>query len=201
MLAGVVEPRLQPLLLLVRADVEVDLDDAGGVACQQFLEVADVLQPPLGCLVVDHVVDAGDEHVFVLAAVEDADIALGGRFLVDAPQEIVAEFLGAGLLEAGDLHARWVEGADDLFDGPVLARRVARLQDEQQRLLALGVEPLLPLGKLAGKFGGLRLPLFLGQTGVVVRRPVAEFDPFAGLDAVVVNVHVGECSGRGPPRA
>ncbi len=49
--------------------------------------------------------DANDEDLFVVGAVEDADAAALREPAVGAPQEIVFQFGGAGLLEAGDVAA------------------------------------------------------------------------------------------------
>ncbi len=72
-------------------------------------------------------VDAHHQHILVLRAIEDADDALGGRAFVDAPEEVVGELLGGGLLEAGDVTADRVHRRHDVLDGAVLARGVHAL--------------------------------------------------------------------------
>ena len=43
--------------------------------------------------------DTHDQHVLVVRAVEDADLAGSGHLLVDAPQEVVANSSGVGCLK------------------------------------------------------------------------------------------------------
>ena len=45
-------------------------------------------------------VHAHDEHLLVVAAVEDADAAALGQRALHAPQEVVIELLGVGCLNA-----------------------------------------------------------------------------------------------------
>jgi len=46
--------------------------------------------------------DADDEYFFVVRTVEDADAAALGQTARGAPEEIMFQLFGAGLLEAGD---------------------------------------------------------------------------------------------------
>ena len=78
--------------------------------------------------------DPQRDDLLVVRAVEDADPAPLGSVLGDAPQEGVVELLGRRLLERDDLHALRVDARHDVLDRRVLAGRVHRLEDDQQRV-------------------------------------------------------------------
>lgn len=44
---------------------------------------------------------ADGNDIFVMGTVEDGDLPFGGDFLVNAPQEIVVQFLSSGFFEGG----------------------------------------------------------------------------------------------------
>jgi hypothetical protein len=92
-------------------------------------------------------VDAYDEHVLVVRAVEDADLALARNLLVDPPQVVVRELLRCRHLERGDNAALRVERLHHLLDGAVLARRVDALEHDQHRSLGLCPEAILKIGQ------------------------------------------------------
>ena len=71
-------------------------DVAGG---EDALEVVDAVVARLPLLLGDEVVDADDEHVLVVRAVEHADLPAARLGLVDAPQEVVGQLLARGRLE------------------------------------------------------------------------------------------------------
>ena len=86
---GAVDAVLQPVALLLGGDVQEQLDDRRALVDEHLLELADV-----GVALAPHrrrrqLLDAHDEHVLVVAAVEHADLALGGRVPVDPPEEVV----------------------------------------------------------------------------------------------------------------
>jgi len=139
-----VDARSETLRLLVLGQVKEDLHDLGAVAVQVLLEVADRLESlrPDG-LVVDEVigqsvtvqdlwVHASDQHVFVVGAVEDADPSAFGQAAGGAPEEVVLELLGGGLLETEHLTALRVHPGHDVADRAVLAGGVHALEDDQQ---------------------------------------------------------------------
>ena len=121
-------------------------------------------------------VDAHDEDVFVIAAVEDADVAAIGKDLEAAPEIIVIELLGRGSLKGIDLAALWVDAGHDVFDNAVLAGGVHGLEDEEQRPFVVGVEAVLELCEDFDTF----CEGFLGA-GLIL---VAVFERVAGIDVL-----------------
>src|SRR5215218_7581138 len=123
-LRRVVEARAEPLGLLLARDVQVELDDARARVVQQPLEVVDVPVATAPDGLGGEFVDADHEHVLVVGAVEDADLAVARRVRMDAPQEVVRELERRGLLERDDAHALRVHAAEDVLDRAVLAAGV-----------------------------------------------------------------------------
>ena len=76
------------------------------------LEVVDLPISVLPDRLGHELLDAHDEHVLVVRAVEDADAPLARRGRVDAPQEVVAQLLLGRDAEAGDPRPLRVEGGD-----------------------------------------------------------------------------------------
>ena len=98
---------------------------------EQPLEIVDEIVPLLPHLLRDELVHAHHQHIFVMRAVEDADVTEFGRALVDAPQEIVGELLFRRLLESGDAAALGIHAFDDVPADAVLAGGVDALQHDQ----------------------------------------------------------------------
>ena len=99
---------------------------------------------------------ADHEHLLVVAAVEDADVAARRQGAVGAPEEVVRQFLGPRRLEAGHLHALRVHPRHHVLDRAVLAGRVHRLEHAEHRPFVLRVELLLQCGQAmhtAGEHG------------------------------------------------
>jgi len=121
-----------PLLHLL-GDVEKELDDPGAVAVEVALERVDVLVavPPnvlrglFSCAGIPVRPELGvhpdHRYVLVAAAVEDPDPAPFGKHLAAAPQEVVGEPLGGGLLESHHRATLWVHPRRDVLDRPILA--------------------------------------------------------------------------------
>ena len=148
--------------------------------------------------------DSGNEHLLVVRAIEDPDPSLSGKRLFAAPEEVVVQLLGGGLLERDDVAALWVDTGHDVLDRAVLAPRVERLEHDEQRVGVGRVEKFLGRGELflelleillcevlrAGRV--LRMqPAGLGHT----RAPGLEARLFAWrnheiLDDVLVQLHV-----------
>ena len=84
--------------------------------------------------------DAHDEHVLVVRAVEDADLAALRQHLVDAPEEVVRELGRVRRPEARDAHAHRVEHPKAVLDGAVLACGVHALQNDEDRARVAGGE-------------------------------------------------------------
>ena len=78
------------------------------------------------------VVDPHDQHILVVRTVENADIAAARHLCVVAPEKFVIQFLLAGMLERRHLAALGIDAAHHMLDGAVLARRIPRLEDQQQ---------------------------------------------------------------------
>ena len=74
---------------------------------------------------------AHHEHLLVVGAVEDADLAPRRQALGVAPQVVVVELLGRGHLEAVHRHALRVDAAHHVADRAVLAGGVERLQHDE----------------------------------------------------------------------
>ena len=83
------------------------------------------------------------DDLLVVRAVEDADATAFGERVRDAPQEVVVEFLGRGLLERDHLDALRVDSRHHVLDRRVLAGRVHRLQDDEQRVPVARPQELL----------------------------------------------------------
>src|ERR1035437_7130452 len=71
-----------------------------------------------------------DEHFFVVRTIEDADAAALGQTARSAPEEIMFQFFGAGLLEAEEFASLRIDPGHDVPDGAVLAGGVHALEDE-----------------------------------------------------------------------
>ena len=98
-------------LLLVLRDVQEELDDGRAVVGEHALEVVDLLVAALAPLLAIQLVHPHDQHVLVMAAVEDHDLALRAAPAVDAPEEVVFELLAVGRLEARHPHALRIDRA------------------------------------------------------------------------------------------
>jgi hypothetical protein len=86
------------------------------------------------------------DDVLVVRAVEDADLATHRERRVHAPEVVVRELGRRRRLERHHLAALRVDALEDAPDDTVLPGRIEPLEDEQQRVLALGEEaPLQPL--------------------------------------------------------
>ena len=151
MLLRVVEAHLEARALLVAADVQVELHDAGGVGGEMRLEGVDALVSVLPDLLGHELLDPDHEHVLVVRPVEDTDAALAGSRGVHSPQEVVAQLLLGRHPESGHARALRVEGGHHLADQAVLAARVERLEHDQQRLALLGPQLLLERSELVAQ--------------------------------------------------
>ena len=91
---------------------------------------------------------AHHQHLLVVGAVEDADVAALRQAARAAPQIIVVEFLGRRRFEGEHLAALRIHAGHDVLDGAVLAGGIHGLEDQQQRPAVLGIEFVLQLGQL-----------------------------------------------------
>ena len=175
-LGGVVQALEKSLLLLLAGEVQEDLHDPGAGAGKVALEGVDVLvavlphglRGPVTGGVKPAVQQLGvhpdHQDLLVVGAVEDPDPPTLGERLAVAPQEVMLELLGGGLLERLHIATLRVHPRHDVLDGPVLAGGVHGLEDDQQgvavarpqqllgrrQLIDVGLEVLLghPLGLL-----------------------------------------------------
>ena len=126
--------------------MEEQFDGVGAVAMEMPLERVDVLValgPELAAwlccrgemlLVQELGMDPRDQHFLVIGAVEDANSPALRERLGTAPEEVVAQLFSGGALEGDDLAALGVDSRRDVLDRPVLACRVERLEDHEQRV-------------------------------------------------------------------
>src|SRR4051794_18887698 len=145
--------------------------------------------------------DADDERLLVVGAVEDADHAARRERDRRAPQEVVVELLHRGDLEARHLDALRVDPAHDVLDRAVLPGRVEGLDDDEQRRPVLRREPCLVLLQQLGaaleetlSLGLLEAGGVVGIVGVWKAHPRTGFDtqaPRETAEAIVVLVRHG----------
>jgi len=152
----------EALLLLLSADVEEELEDDRVVLHEQLLEVADVPVALLPDGLGDEPMHAHDEHVLVVGAVEDGELALARCVAVDAPEEVVLPLLLAGHAEGGDADASGVEEARHVLDDPVLPRGVPALEHDEHGVQARAPQEVLEVEQLVAE----RLQLLPGLVAV-----------------------------------
>jgi hypothetical protein len=134
-------------------------------------------------------VNADDQHLLVVGPVEDADPAALRQVARGAPEEVVLQLGGAGVLEAEHLAALRIDPGHDVPDGAVLPRRVHRLKDQQDRMAVRGVVELLLGAQLLDVVLQQRLVLVLRFVdGIDLRRPFLEIDLVAFGHAKVLGV-------------
>src|SRR5688572_19838877 len=153
-LLGLVESCEEALPLLLPGNVQEELADDRPVANQVALYIADVLEtfvpdapghePGRELLRLEQlVVDAHDEHLLVVRAVEDPDSTALWEGPEASPQVVVIELLLRWRLERGDVATLRVDTGKDVLDRPVLPCRIHRLEDQQHRPPILRVELVL----------------------------------------------------------
>ena len=86
---------------------------------------------------------ADDQHLLVIGSVEDADPPAFRQIARGAPEKVVFQFGGAGMLEAEHLAALGVDPGHHVPDGAVFSRRIHRLKDQQDGIAIGRVEKLL----------------------------------------------------------
>ena len=156
-----VEPRLQPLLLLLARDVQPHLDHGRALLDQQPLPVHDVAHAAPRVLGVDDAEHLRGDDVLVVRAVEDPDLATARGHAVQPPEVVAVQLVAARCLEALDPDALRVDPGRQLADRAVLARGVHALQDQQQRLPVLGPEAFLEVADLLDQLVLVLLALVL----------------------------------------
>ena len=145
---GLAMTLLQPFRLLRAGDVQQDLDDRRALVGEHALELADVPVAPAPHGRGLELVHPHGDHVLVVGAVPDADLAARGTPRVHPPQVVVREVGRARLREVLDPAAMRVEPREDMPDGAVLAGGVGALQHHEQAAAALGPQPVLQVAQL-----------------------------------------------------
>lgn len=168
----IVTPGIQPLQLLVFADVEKELQDGDVVFRKNFFKCIDLVVTARPDVLVDQIMDSHDENVFVMRTVEDTNVASGRDCSVDAPKIIVSQFTVAGSLEGGYMAALGVNSREDVANGAVLAPCVHGLKDNEQRLAAICIKNILQFSEPSDGFLQLGHSLIFvgvisGETGIV----------------------------------
>ena len=146
--------------LLLAGDVQEQLHDSKAVLGQIALPVVDLAVAPLPHVVLPRgrrqllaIQGLGmypnHEHLLIVGAVEDPDLAARRQVGGVAPQVVVVELLRRRNLEAAHGDTLWVHAAHHVADRPVLARRVERLQHDQHAPRVLGGQAGLILGEQA----------------------------------------------------
>ena len=96
---------------------------------------------------------------------------------MDAPKEVVLKLNVARDLEAGDLAPHWIDAAKNLLDRPVLARRIAALEDDEKGVPSIRVQPGLQFpDSLALVLSGFLEVVALGETARARSVAVADAD-------------------------
>lgn len=73
-----------------------------------------------------------------MGTVEDGDLPFGGDFFVNAPQEIVVQFLSSGFFEGYYVQPLRIHPGEDMLDAAVLAPCIHSLKNNQNFVLVLG---------------------------------------------------------------
>ena len=86
-----------------------------------------------------------DQHFLVIGSVENADPPAFRQVASRAPEKIVLQFGGAGMLEAEHLAALRIDPGHDMPDGAIFSRRIHRLKDQQDGIAVGCVMEMLQL--------------------------------------------------------
>ena len=84
--------------------------------------------------------DADDEDILVVRAIEDGDAAAPRGVRVNPPQEVVVALFRGRLLESLDIDTLGIHGADHVPARSVLAGAVDPLQDDEKTMAAVRVK-------------------------------------------------------------
>ena len=134
------------------------------------LEVVDLVVARRPLFLAQQLVDARNEDVLVVRAVEDADHPARRNLRVDAPEKIVTRLDVGRRLEARDGAALRIDRGEDFANRAVLAGGVAPLQNDEQRVARVGVEDALQLGDSLDLLFGRLADLVVGLLEAVDAR-------------------------------
>jgi hypothetical protein len=155
---GIIQAFEEAAFLFLFGNMEEELTDDDSVAGEVAFEVADICEAVFPDLRGDQLrgqllagqqfgVHTDDEGLFVVTAVEDADMAAVGQHLETTPQVIVIELLGGRRFEGMNVASLGVHAGHDVFDGAVFTGGVHGLEDQQHSPAVLGVEHVLEPGE------------------------------------------------------
>ncbi len=199
-LGGLQDAIEQALSLLLPGDMQEDLDDARAVLREVPLEAVDravALLPDALLLAVvgqrlceqDLGVHPDDQHLLVIGAVEDRDLAALGKVARRAPEEVVAQFLGRRVGKAEDVAALRIDARHDVLDAAVLAGRIHGLEDDEDGVAVGRVEQLLQVAHaLHVRFQQVLVLVLAGIDRLDARRPAVELHLRVGGDAIVLDL-------------
>lgn len=160
-----VEPLLQAFLLGIPINVQEKLDDRRALVGQHLLKIGNMAVALAPDALRLELVDPDGEHILIVAAVKDHDLAIARGALVHAPEVVVGDFTAGWLFEAGDVDALWIDPAEDVPDGAVFAAGIHALEDEEELFSAIDKKALLQIGQpeMEGTEFLSRLVLFVRQ--------------------------------------
>ncbi len=175
-LGGILNARKQAFGLFLFADVQEEFQEDDVIVRENFLEGVDLFVARLPDGFGSELEDAHDQNVLVMGTVEDADVAVARKGPVDAPKEIVREFLARRRLEIGGFHAGGIDMLEHAAAGAVLAASVHALQKDNEGMFMIGVQQVLELADFFAKLVGPGASLVLVEAIVPGRIEVAEAD-------------------------
>lgn len=107
-----------------------------------------------------------------MGTVEDGDLPFGGDFFVNAPQEIVVQFLSSGFFEGYYVQPLRIHPGEDMLDAAVLAPCIHSLKNNQNFVLVLGKKFFLQFLQFFPQFVEFNQGFFLGsgEKRFVIRR-------------------------------
>ena len=124
------------------------------------------------------------QHLLVVRAVENADAPALGQATCRAPEKIVLQFRGAGMLEAEDLATLRIDAGHDVLDGAVLAGGVHGLKNQQDGVAVAGIKQALERAQFLDVAGEDFLVILLRLVEWLhFRRPLFELHLFAFANA------------------
>ena len=88
-------------------------------------------------------VDSHHQHLFIIRAVKNPNMAAFGKNLGSTPQEIVVQIFRRGLLKRINLTTLRIHSRHDMLDEAIFASRVHGLKNHQNRPTVLGIELVL----------------------------------------------------------
>ena len=106
--------------------------------------------------------NSDDEYFLIVRAVENADPSALWKTLGRPPQEIMIQFLGAGMFETENLASLRIDARHHMLDGAVLAGSIHRLENHQDGVLVACVQHTLQRAEF--------LSVFLEQSPVMLLR-------------------------------